>query len=176
MSDLRERPLTPWYVVRTHPRQEIRAQQNLDAGGIETFLPKMHGRRSRRGAGEMEGAPLFPQYLFARFDLRMRLRDVSFARGVQALLRTGATLAVVDHAVVEFLRSRVDADGLIRVGAPLRPGEEIVIEDGPFAALVGVVERFVPERERVTVLLTAVQWPYRVDVPADAIRRLKASA
>jgi transcriptional antiterminator RfaH len=161
-------PSTPdWYVIRTHPRQEFRAEQNLQTGGIEVFLPRISARRSRRPA---EVAPLFPQYLFARFEPGTRLHDVSFTRGVQAPVRVGADLATVDDAAVGFLRSRVRADGLIRVGEPLHPGERVVIAHGPFAALAGLVERIVPEQERVIVLLTAVKSPMRVEVDAQSVR------
>ncbi len=161
-------PSTPdWYVIRTHPRQEFRAEQNLQTGGIEVFLPRISARRARRRA---DVAPLFPQYLFARFEPGTRLHDVSFTRGVQAPVRVGADLATVDDAAVGFLRSRVRADGLIRVGEPLHPGEKVVIEHGPFAALAGLVERIVPEQERVIVLLTAVKSPMRVEVDAQWVR------
>jgi transcriptional antiterminator RfaH len=165
-----------WYVIRTHPRQEFRAEQNLQAGGIEVFLPRISARRSGRSQRYTEVAPLFPQYLFAQFEPDARLHDVVFTRGVQAPLRVGADLAIVDDTAVAFLRSRVRADGLIRVGEPLQPGEKVVIEEGPFAALVGVVERFVSERERVIVLLSAVRTPFRVDLGAESVRRLPQPA
>jgi transcriptional antiterminator RfaH len=165
-----------WYVIRTHPRQEFRAEQNLQAGGIEVFLPRIAARRSGRSPRATEVSPLFPQYLFAQFEPGTRLHDVAYTRGVQAPLRIGADLAVVDDGAVAFLRSRVRADGLIKVGEPLEPGEKVVIEAGPFAALVGVVERFVSERERVIVLLTAVSTTLRVDLEIDAVRRLPRSA
>jgi transcriptional antiterminator RfaH len=165
-----------WYVIRTHPRQEFRAAQNLQAGGIDVFLPRMSARRSRCGQRHTESVPLFPQYLFARFDPEVRLHDVAFTRGVQAPLRVGGTLAVIEDVALDFLRSRVQADGLIRVGEPLRPGDKIVIEEGPFEALIGVVERFCPDQERVIVLLTTVKASLRLDLEAHSVRRLPQSA
>ena len=99
-----------------------------------------------------------------------------FTRGVQAPVRVGDQLATVDDAVVVFLRGRMDGDGLIRVGEPLRPGERVIIENGPFAALLGVVERVFPERERVLVLLAAIRAPVRVELAVDSVRRLPTSA
>ena len=175
MNDQRHCSSTSWYVIRTHPRQEFRAEQNLAAGAIDVFLPKMRARRPHRCASA-EATPLFPQYLFGRFDLEARLRHVMFTRGVQAPVRVGDQLATVDDAVVVFLRGRMDGDGLIRVGEPLRPGERVIIENGPFAALLGVVERVFPERERVLVLLAAIRAPVRVELAVDSVRRLPTSA
>jgi len=116
-------------------------------------------------------APLFPQYVFARFEPAARLHDVLFTRGVQAPLLVGGNLATVEDAAVEFLRCRVREDGLIPVGEPLQPGERVLIDEGPFAEWVGVVERFVSERDRVIVLLSSVSG-VRVDVRTEAVRRL----
>jgi len=75
----------PWYVIRTHSRQEFRAEDNLQSGGIEVFLPRISVERSSQRHRRAKVAPLFPQYLFARFHPETRLNDVTFTRGVQAL-------------------------------------------------------------------------------------------
>jgi transcription antitermination factor NusG len=168
-------PLDFWYVIRTHPRQEFRAERNLQSGGIEVFLPRISARRSRDGH-RTELAPVFPQYLFARFEREARLHDVTFTRGVQAPVRVGAELAVIHDVEIEFLKSRVRPDGSIRIGEPLQPGERVVVEDGPFPALVGVVERYISERERVIVLLTTIKAPLRLNLGLQSVRRLPRSA
>jgi transcriptional antiterminator RfaH len=164
-----------WHVLRTHPRQEFRTEQNLQAGGIDVFLPCVAPDPTGRGHAR-KIQPMFPQYLFARFQAEARLNDVSFTRGVQAPLRIGETLAVVEDTVIEFLQSRVESDGLIHVGKPLEAGDAVIVEDGPFAALVGIVERCVSSRERVIVLLTALSTPVRVDLAVHAVRRIPAAA
>jgi transcriptional antiterminator RfaH len=166
----------PWFVVRTHSQQEVRAELNLRLGGIETFLPIVAGRRFRRNVRAPCVLPMFPQYLFARFEAQARFRDVSFARGVQTVLRSPGGLSTVDDSVVSLLRSRMDTTGVIRTGEPLRSGEKVAIEAGPFAALVGVVERVISGKDRVVLLLTAVQATMRVDIAVDAVRKLPATA
>jgi transcriptional antiterminator RfaH len=161
-----------WYVIRTHPRQELRVQQNLRAGGIESFVPMMRAPRTRRARKYTNAAPLFPQYLFGRFDLAPRLHDVCFTRGVHSVVHAGSRPATIDDGFIGLLRSRMDANGLIQVGEPLQPGERVIVADGPFLALAGVVERMLPERERVIVLLTAVQAAVRVQLAADDVRRI----
>lgn len=165
-------PPLAWYVIRTHAKQEFRAEQNLLAGGVEVFLPRMATRHMRRDQRLTQVVPLFTQYLFARFEAEARLHDVAFTRGVQAPLRVGADLAAVDDEAIDFLRSRVQEDGLIHVGTPLQPGERVQIEDGPFAAFVGIVERVVSERERVIVLLSTVNTPLHLDLELASVRRV----
>jgi transcriptional antiterminator RfaH len=158
-------------VIRTHSRQEFRAEHQLQSGGIEVFLPRISALQSRRAPRHAEIAPLFPQYLFARFEAEARLHDVTFTRGVHAPVRVGANLAIIDDSAIDLLKSRVGPDGLIHIGEPLQRGEKVVIEDGPFAALIGVVECCFSERDRVTVLLTAVQAALRLDLDVRSVRR-----
>jgi transcriptional antiterminator RfaH len=165
-----------WYVIRTHARHELRADQNLRAGGIDSFLPMIRAPRSRRYYQYSSATPLFPQYLFARFDLAARLHDVSFTRGVQSVVYAGSSPASIDDGFIALLRSRIDPTGLIRIGEPLQPGERVIVADGPFLELAGIVERVLPERERVIVLLTAVEASVRLDLTTDAVRRVSASA
>jgi transcriptional antiterminator RfaH len=173
VSELDHRPSAYWLVVRTHPRQERRAEENLRFGNIETFLPQMPAPRSRRSRKVQFGTPLFPQYLFARFDPHVRLHDVCFTRGVQTVLRVGTSLATVGNEVIAFLRSREDANGFIRVGEPLQVGEMVTIKEGCFAAVVGVLERVLPAKGRVEVLLTGLQTAVRVEIASDFVRRLE---
>jgi transcription antitermination factor NusG len=159
-----------WYVIRAHHHQEARTAANLAAGNIETFLPWARPL-SRRKSERPNGEPLFPQYLFARFDAQRSLHDVTFTRGVQRIVQIGGGLATIDDEVIAFFRSRGDAHGSIPIGRVLAAGERGTIEHGPFAALAGVVERVMPARQRVLVLLTAVgPGPaLRVEVPTDHV-------
>jgi transcriptional antiterminator RfaH len=165
-----------WYAIRTHPQHEVRVDQNLGVGGIESFLPMIRARRSRRYYQYRSATPLFPQYLFARFDVGLRLHDVCFTRGVHSVVQSGARPAPIDDRVIALLQARMDANGLVRIGEPLHPGERVIIADTPFHTLSGVVERVLPERERVIVLLTSVHAAVRVDVAAEVVRRASAPA
>jgi transcriptional antiterminator RfaH len=176
MTDSQHPTGLSWFVIRAHYRQESRAEANLRAGGIETFLPWVRSQsRRRRNRQEREGEPLFPQYLFARFEPQLSLHDVTFTRGVQELLHVGGEFAMVDDEVIQFFRARVDEGGFIPLGRRLEPGERVMIECGPFAELTGIVERNLPARQRVIVLLTTVGLPLRVELPADHLRQFESA-
>src|SRR5215213_2700382 len=59
-----------WYVVRTHLKQESRAEFNLKAWNVEVFSPLVKERRVNEFSSVAVAytAPLFPRYIFARFD------------------------------------------------------------------------------------------------------------
>jgi hypothetical protein len=54
-----------WYAIHTHPKQESRAEGNLKAWDVETFLPKIKDSRINECTGMRTNSikPLFPRYL-----------------------------------------------------------------------------------------------------------------
>src|SRR5689334_16613864 len=80
-----------WYVVHTNPKQEERADSNLRAWGVETLHPKLKTRRFNEftGAPTVTTKPLFPRYIFAKFNAREQLAKISFTRGVHYVVSFG---------------------------------------------------------------------------------------
>src|SRR5256885_1737905 len=89
-----------WYVVHTKPRQEERANNNLRAWGVETLNPKLRTRRYNEftGAPSTITQPLFPRYIFARFNADKQLAKIWFTRGVHEVVCFGRSPALVDEA------------------------------------------------------------------------------
>ncbi len=61
-----------WYVVLTKPKQELRAQENLERQGGMVFLPMFASERIVRGKRVVRQEPLFPR-LFVFTDRPARL-------------------------------------------------------------------------------------------------------
>jgi transcriptional antiterminator RfaH len=174
MNSLGVSEVPRWHVIRSHSRQEERAELNLQRGQIETFLPWVRPRPSARTKSPQREA-LFPQYLFAKFDPQARLHDIGFTRGVQGIVKIGGELAIVDDEVIECLRSWVDEQGFVPMGQKIEPGMRVVVEAGPFAELVGIVERTLPAQQRAIVLLTIIGCSKRVVLPADHLRHVTSN-
>jgi transcriptional antiterminator RfaH len=159
-----------WYVVQTKPKQEARAEANLQQGGIPTLAPRiMESRRSRNGTVWFQSAPLFPNYLFARFDAEAVLTKVRLTRGVQRVVGLGEYATPVHDSIIELIRGRLAEDGFVR--APqLQPGDRIEVVDGPLRSFTGVFERHISGGERVVILLTTMGRQARVEVDTATIR------
>lgn len=154
--------LPSWYVLHTKPRQELRAQDNLEAWGLETLLPQLPDRR-RHKTGPAPFYPLFPSYLFCRFA-PMLFDKVRYTYGVSYILSFGGVPAVVDDDIITTMQERMDPAGVIKPFQQLRPGAQVVIQSGPFRDLVGVFEREMPGTERIRVLLNTVTIRARVEL------------
>lgn len=162
-----------WYLIYTNPKQEDRASQNLLAGGIETLAPLMKARRHKPFTGEPFAVvkPLFPRYIFARFDLNSAYHKVRFTRGVHSLVVFGGGPAIVDDEIIDFIKSRVGSDGLVRINDGLKSGDPVVVREGPFKGVTGVFEREMQDPERVRVLLEAVNYQARVTIDRGLLKK-----
>ena len=167
-----------WYAIRTHRKQESRADENLKAWRVETFFPRTRGYRFNELTGESSYfiKPLFPGYLFARFALSRSLQKVRFTRGVHSVVCIGSDPALVDDRVIEIIAGQVDEVGFVKVGADLEPGAKVLIQAGPFKRLTGIFERKANAADRVKILLDCVAFQARVEVDRNHVKALIENA
>jgi len=149
-----------WYVVQTKPREEERADYNLQAWKIETFAPRIKTRRVNEfnNRPTYTTKPLFPGYIFARFDASISLHDINATRGIQHVVHFGDTVVPVDDQVIDTIRLRTAPDGFVAVEEEIPTGKEFTICDGPLSGIAGVLERPMKEKERVMLLLNCVSY------------------
>ena len=81
-----------WYTIHTKPRQESQVEMSLGQYGLETFCPRIKQIKLVRRKRVVRIGPLFPNYLFVRFDIHKDLRGVKFARGVRNVVSLGSPL------------------------------------------------------------------------------------
>lgn len=112
---------------------------------------------------------LFPNYLFARFDWTTSLARVNFAPGVGGVVHFGTQWPMVPDQVIDELRASLGEDNLLVVPGELSPGDEVDISGSPFHGLQAVVQRVMPGKQRVMVLLDFMGRQSTVEVPLSAI-------
>jgi transcriptional antiterminator RfaH len=163
-----------WYVVHTNPKQEERAARNLSAWGIEVFSPRVKQRRYNQFTGlpTYVTQPLFPRYVFARFDAGELLNKVWFTRGVHNVVSFGGNPLAVEEELIEVIRWQSDKNGFVRLGEELRYGDKVIIKEGPMKNFIGVFERELKEEERVMILLTTVNFQGRVEVDKECVKKI----
>ncbi len=163
-----------WYVVKTQPKQELRAEINLTAWKINTFYPKISERCINPFTGLMSYVikPLFSRYIFAQFDLNASYRRVCFTRGVHSLVNFGSGPVTVDEEIIRLIQSRVGEDGLVKLDNELNPGDQVMIDSGPLRDMVGVFQHDIKGTDRVAILLTAISYQGRVIIEKDLVRKI----
>src|SRR5712664_3467480 len=109
--------------------------------GIEVYLPRIRFKRSTRQGPVWFTEALFPNYLFARFDLTTCLRRVHHARGVRGVVHFGERWPAIPDALIEELRATVCSDQIHLIPQELEPGDSVMISGGAFHDLRAVVTR-----------------------------------
>lgn len=160
-----------WYVVHSHPGAEAKAAAHLHRQGYHVYLPRWRKRRSHARRVDWLAAPLFPRYLFVRFDIaHTRWRAIQSTFGVSHLISLGDGLpSPMPEGIVESIRLREANNGLIEIVPNFRQGEPVIVDEGPFLDQTGLFERVV-DSDRVTILLSLLGRDVRVKVPIHAIR------
>jgi transcription elongation factor/antiterminator RfaH len=152
-GSLKLAPGERWFLVNAQPKSERKAELHLGAQGFRTYLPQI--QKTIRHARQLKSvrAPLFPRYLFIILDLgRDRWLSVRSTVGVSRLFTAQDGRPVpVPVGIVESLIEQSDGT-VTRMDAGLVKGQQVRILSGPFADLVGTLERL-DEAGRVQVLL-----------------------
>jgi len=161
-----------WYVLHTHLKQEERANENLRYWGVETLHARMKTRRYNKftGAPTYVTQPLFPRYLFAKFNAE-QLPKIQFTRGVHNVVCFGDSPALVDQDIIDLIRARIDEDGFVKENDELKLGDKVIVGAGPLRNLMGIFEREVKGSDRITILLTTIGYQGRLVVNRDMVQR-----
>jgi len=161
-----------WYLVRTKPGKERWVFDQLSTMLSEVFLPMLEARTPRWGKLAWSLMPLFPSYVFARFDLQARYFNIKYMLGVHGIVSAGCDPLVVPTAVIEEIKRRA-VNGVVRIepGAFVN-GESVRVVEGPFRGFEAIFERYLSGAERVAILLSAVEANgLRIVLPSSALAK-----
>jgi transcriptional antiterminator RfaH len=157
-----------WFCVRSRPKREhITASYFREKIGIEVYLPRVRFKRpTLRGPKWFEEA-LFPTYLFARFNLLERFRQVHHGHGARGIVHFGKHWPTVPEALIFELRQTIADDQPHVLREDFQPGDAVIISGGPLHQLEAVVTRVMPGKMRVAVLLDFLGRQTMVELEAD---------
>lgn len=155
-----------WYCLRSQIQREELAMDSLGRlEGVEPFLPRLRVKRVRNRKMVWRTEPLFPGYLFARFELGNNQRAVGYANGVAGIVRFGAHWPAVASELISEMRLLVGEGDILEVAPTLCAGDEVRITSGPMEGFVGTVVRTSSGGMRVALLLDFLGQQTTVEVP-----------
>ena len=165
-------PNQQWFAVHTLPHKENSAELHLKNQSFITFLPRIRKtmRHARRFYSKL--VPLFPRYLFVALDPeRDQWCSINGTYGVARLVMQHNRPLPVPPGVVESLLVLADDNGCVHLerSKDLHPGQKVLIETGPLASHIAVIEHL-DGKGRVALLLELMGQKARVYARADALR------
>jgi transcription antitermination factor NusG len=174
LTDSKATPtLFPWFALQVRTRQEASVGDQLNGQGYERFLPlyKVRKRWSDR-IKEVE-APLFPGYLFCRFDPHDRL-PILKTPGVIQIIGFKDGPSAVDESEIRSIQKVVAA------GVPHQPwpflsaGDRVRIDSGPLGGLEGILTE-VKRSHRLVLSVTLLQRSVAVEIDSALVTAIKIS-
>lgn len=159
-----------WFAVYTCANQERRVAAQLEARGVEHFLPLYRSRRNWKDRRVFLDLPLFPGYVFARFAIAAR-RRVLEARGVVRLVGSNGHPSPLVEREIAGLRSGLSSAMRFEPHPYLTAGTRVRILQGPLAGMTGILVRKKNSR-RVVLSVDLIASSVAVEVDAADTERI----
>jgi transcription antitermination factor NusG len=150
-----------WYIARTLPREEANARDELQASGVDVYMPEDVRTTVRRGRRVEVRIPVLNQYLCVGLGPRRpQFSAVRSADGVVEILGVdGEPMPVpVDdlQAFENFLTEKLASEG---GSAGFAVGDNVRISEGVFAAFQGIIDKVTATHARVLLTMFGRKTP-----------------
>src|SRR5271154_4165468 len=159
--------LFPWFALQVRTRNEAGVAEQLGGQGYERFLPLCKVRKRWSDRIKEVDAPLFPGYLFCRFDPQDRL-PILKTPGVMQIVGFKNGPVAVDESEIQALQT------IVAAGAPHQPwpfltaGDQVRIESGPLLGLEGILTQ-VRRSHRLVLSVTLLQRSVAVEIDSALV-------
>lgn len=127
-----------WYAIVVRPQAERIVEAALAQKSYETFFPSISTERRWSDRIKRTETPLFPGYVFCRFDGESRL-PIMTTPGVREIVGFGRQAAPIDDAEMSALRLVVTTGVRVESCGPLRRGDPVEVVTGPMRGLRGLL-------------------------------------
>lgn len=160
-----------WYALQVRSRKESYVASHLLGQGFECLLPTYKSIRQWSDRKKELEQPLFPGYLFCRFDFQYR-RPLITIPGVLQILGNGRVAIPVSDDEINGLRLAVSS-GMAKQPWPyLEVGQRVRVNYGTLSGLEGILVN-VKGNHRVVLSVTLLQRSVAMEVETSWLSIVK---
>lgn len=146
--------LSKWRVIKTKPHQECAVAKRLKHKNIDVYVPLMQKKSYTFGKLLNRIQPLFPQYIFARFETDEAFSDIRWTAGIKGVVCFNGKPAVITDDIIELLQQQEDQQGIIRQSNMFKPNQPVTVRYGLLKNLQGLFVKELTGPDRVLILLS----------------------
>ncbi len=157
-----------WYALQVFAGKEKWTAQHLEYRGYEQLLLLYRKERQWSDRRKRVDLPVFPGYVFCRYDPAHRVSLLSVPGVIRAVGFRNQPIPVVEEEIAA-LRRLQHLPGLLLPWSYLREGDRVRIEGGALDGLVGTLVQ-VKKAARVVVSVTLLQRSVAVEVDESRLR------
>jgi transcription antitermination factor NusG len=162
-----------WYALQVRPRCEERVRRHLQGKGYEVFLPTYECRRRWSDRVKSLVLPLFPSYIFSRFDVEKRL-PILITPGVDSIVGAGKSPIPVDQKEISAIRSVMNSGIASQPWPYLETGDVVEVDNGPLEGLSGIVLRD-KGSDRLVISVTLLRRSVSVEIDRHRVRPVESA-
>jgi transcription antitermination factor NusG len=133
-------PVPAWFCVVTRSRFEFSVRDQLRGEGVEEFLPTWDERVKWSDREKVTTRPLFPGYIFARFD-PLSAPLIRRTRGVVTILSTDQIPISIPDSEIADLRLVIETAAAAPSLQTYVLGQAVTVAKGNFAGRSAVISR-----------------------------------
>ena len=163
--------LKKWIVVRSKPRSEKIAYDQLLEKGIEAYLPLLKERRKWSDRKKWVEFPLFSSYLFANIELKNSI-FVLQTHGVSSLVKFGEEIAIVQDKIIKTIKLAIDGGYQLTPTEYFIAGNEVEVIEGPMKGVKGIIVQL-KGKDRLIIKIDAIQQALSINIDSRFIRNSK---
>jgi transcriptional antiterminator NusG len=156
-----------WYALQVRTRWESSTTTILSGKGFQTFLPTYKTEKRWNGRPKQVSAPLFPGYVFCRFDALRRL-PVLVTPGVITVVGRGRIPVPVEDSEIEAIQRVVSSGVRVEPWPYLEIGQLVRIDDGALRGVEGILTRFKGDR-RIVVSVSLLRRSVALEIDRSGV-------
>jgi transcription antitermination factor NusG len=161
-----------WYALRVQSKFQSVASEVLLGKGYESFLPLYKSVRQWSDRKKTLEMPLFPGYLFCRFNPTDRMLPIVTTPGVMGVVSAGRTPLPIDDEEIAGLQLMLRSGIEPEPWPYLNSGSKVLIERGPLAGLEAIVVQNL-NRWRVVVSVELLQRSVAAEIDRGWVREVR---
>jgi transcription antitermination factor NusG len=159
-----------WFALQIRSRWEGTTAGLLRGKGLETLLPTYTTKRQWSDRCKVVEAPLFPGYVFCRFDVHDRL-PVLITPGVISVVGRGKTPVAVDDAEIFSIQAAIGSGIHMEPWPYVEIGERVRIQDDVLDGMEGILTSF-RGSHRVVISVTLLRRSVALEIDRSRIAPL----
>ena len=161
-----------WFILQFKSNSHHQAKKNLTRQGFEVFLPLDDTTSRNLSRFVSTSKPLFPGYMFIRFDkAKPEWHKINNTYGVSRLITFNSIIKPIPTTFVHSLMKRYDLLGKLIPTEKLKKGDQVKVLKGPFANFIATVEEYEAD-QRIWILIDLMGRKSRIQTRSHTVRPL----
>ena len=156
-----------WYALQLRTRWKSSTAALLSGKGYQTFFPTFKTLKRVRGKSCEVNPPLFPGYVFCRFDALKRL-PVLLTPGVITVVGRGRIPIPVEDSEIEAIQKVVSVGLQVEPWPYLELGQLVRIDDGALCGVQGILIGFKGAR-RIVVSVSLLRRSVALEIDRSVV-------